>query len=264
MESSILESSKVPALSRAIDILNLIARIGPCSATTIINELKIPKSTAYLILAELKLQRFIRVDSYDNYCLWTKIIELAGHAVNKIDLRELSREPLTKLMESTGFLCHLGIIDNEQAYYILKVESQSTISVRSHEGKSMSLYRSGIGKCLLAWQPESIRKRIISNINFKIKTNTTISNAEDLLNELERIREQGWSYDNSEDYENIRCIAAPIFNNKNKLIAAISVVGTSLQITESNLCDIVDRTILCAQEISHLTGWDKSQQYKVS
>ena len=42
-----LESSKVPALTRAIDILNLIARIGPCSAATIIDTLGIPKSTAF-------------------------------------------------------------------------------------------------------------------------------------------------------------------------------------------------------------------------
>ncbi|MDW6003291.1 IclR family transcriptional regulator [Vibrio mangrovi] len=259
-----MESSKVPALARAVDILNLIARIGPCSATTIIHELNIPKSTAYLILGELKSQRFLRVDSDDHYCLWTKIIELAGHAVNKIDLRELARKPLINLMEETGFLCHLGIIDNEQAYYILKVESKSTISVRSHEGKSMSLYRSGIGKCLLAWQPDNVRKRIINNISFKIKTNNTISNSHDLIQELEHIRRQGWSYDNSEDYENVRCVAAPVFNSKNKLIAAISVVGTSLQITESNIGEIIDRTLLCAQEISHLTGWEPSSLYSVS
>lgn len=259
-----MESSKVPALARAIDILNLIAKVGPCSATTIINELKIPKSTAYLILSELKSQRFIRVDSYDNYCLWTKIIELAGHAVNKIDLRELARDSLTKLMEDTGFLCHLGIIDNDQAYYILKIESNSTISVRSHEGKSMSLYRSGIGKCLLAWQPESVRQRIIDNLNFKIKTETTIASKSDLIKELEHIKNKGWSYDNGEDYENVRCVAAPIFNGKNKLIAAISVVGTSLQITESNISDITEKTLLCAQEISRLTGWEQSLQFKVS
>ncbi|SUI14332.1 IclR family transcriptional regulator [Salmonella enterica subsp. enterica serovar Enteritidis] len=54
-----LESSKVPALTRAIDILNLIARIGPCSAAIIIETLRIPKSTAYLLLNELKRQRFI-------------------------------------------------------------------------------------------------------------------------------------------------------------------------------------------------------------
>ncbi len=45
-----LESSKVPALTRAIDILNLIARIGPCSAATIIDTLGIPKSTACCLM----------------------------------------------------------------------------------------------------------------------------------------------------------------------------------------------------------------------
>lgn len=73
-----LESTKVPALTRAIEILNLISRIGPCSAATIIAELGIPKSTVYLLLGELKKQRFISMDNQDNYCLWTKLVELAG------------------------------------------------------------------------------------------------------------------------------------------------------------------------------------------
>jgi len=244
--------------------MNLIAQIGPCSATTIINKLKIPKSTVYLILFELKRQGFIRIDNYDKYCLWTKLVELSGHAVDKIDLRELSYGPLTNLMEETGFLCHLGIIDNDKAYYILKIESNSTISVKSHEGKNMSLYRSGIGKCLLAWQPELIRNRIINNINFEIKTKTTISNSKKLLHELNIIREQGWSYDDGEDYENVRCIAAPIFDNKNQLIAAISIVGTSLQITKSNYEEIINKTICCAKVVSHLTGWEQPLNYKIS
>ena len=136
-----LESSKVPALTRAIDILNLIARIGPCSAATIIDTLGIPKSTAYLLLNELRRQRFLSLDHQENFCLWTRLVELSGHALSKMDLRELARPRLTQLMDTTGLLCHLGIIDNGSAYYILKVESSATISVRSHEGKSLSLTR---------------------------------------------------------------------------------------------------------------------------
>lgn len=148
-----LESSKVPALTRAIDILNLIARIGPCSAATIIDTLGIPKSTAYLLLNELRRQRFLSLDHQENFCLWTRLVELSGHALSKMDLRELARPRLTQLMDTTGLLCHLGIIDNGSAYYILKVESSATISVRSHEGKSLSLYRSGDAprdKCTLS------------------------------------------------------------------------------------------------------------------
>ncbi len=98
-----LESSKVPALTRAIDILNLIARKGPCSAATIIETLGIPKSTAYLLLNELKRQRFISVDHQDNFCLWTKLVELSEHALSKMDLRELARPRLTQLMDETGY-----------------------------------------------------------------------------------------------------------------------------------------------------------------
>lgn len=64
-----LKSSKVPALTRAINILNLIARISPCSAATIINTLKIPKSTAYLLLNKLKRQRFLSLNHQKNFCL---------------------------------------------------------------------------------------------------------------------------------------------------------------------------------------------------
>ncbi|EHE5994410.1 MFS transporter [Salmonella enterica] len=190
-----LESSKVPALTRAIDILNLIARIGPCSAAIIIETLRIPKSTAYLLLNELKRQRFISLDHQENYCLWTKLVELSGHALSKMDLRELARPRLTQLMDETGLLCHLGIIDHENAYYILKVESSSTISVRSHEGKSLSLYRSGIGKCLLAWQPAAVRKAIIEKMVWERATLTTITEPQQLNDELERIRQRGWSFE---------------------------------------------------------------------
>lgn len=250
-----LESSKVPALTRAIDILNFIAQVGPCSAARIIDELAIPKSTAYLLLGELRRQRFLSLDHQDNYCLWTKLVELAGHALSKLDLRELARPRLTQLMDKTGLLCHLGIIDNQNAYYILKIESSATISVRSHEGKSLSLYRSGIGKCLLAWQPEAVRDAIISQLTWQQATPTTIMNPQQLQDELVRIRYRGWSFDNGEDYLDVRCVAAPVFNANNVLTAAISLVGTRQQINDDNRDYLAGKAIACAKDISRLLGW---------
>ena len=250
-----LESSKVPALTRAIDILDLIARIGPCSAATIIDELAIPKSTAYLLLGELKKQRILRLDYQDNYCLWTRLVELAGHALGKMDMRELARPRLTQLMEECGLLCHLGITDRENAWYILKIESSSTISVRSHEGKSLSLNRSGIGKCLLAWQPDAVCEAIIATLDWHQATPTTITTPAQLQDELARIRARGWSFDNGEDYPDVRCVAAPVFNASNELTAAISVVGTRQQINDDNRDYLAGKAIACAKDISRLLGW---------
>ncbi len=259
-----MESSKVPALTRGIEILNMIARRGPCPAADIIAELGIPKSTTYLLLAELKKQRFISIDGRDNYCLWTKLVELSGQALGKMDLRDIAKNRLTRLMEETGLLCHLGIIDEENAYYILKIESTSTISVRSHEGKSLSLYRSGIGKCLLAWQTEAQQERIINNIEFIAKTPTTITGIIALKNELKNIRRQGWSFDNGEDYTDVRCVAAPVFNARQDLAAAISLVGTRLQINQDNRDFFAGKAIACAKDISRLLGWESPFERKAS
>lgn len=148
-----------------------------------------------------------------------------------------------------------GIIDNGSAYYILKVESSATISVRSHEGKSLSLYRSGIGKCLLAWQPAAVQKSIIEELVWEQMTPTTITHPQRLYEELARIRRQGWSYDNGEDYADVRCVAAPVFNANNELTAAISVVGTRLQINEEYRDYLAGKAIACTRDISRLLGW---------
>ena len=165
------------------------------------------------------------------------------------------KQGLTQLMDTTGLLCHLGIIDNGSAYYILKVESSATISVRSHEGKSLSLYRSGIGKCLLAWQPAAVQQSIIEGLVWEQATPTTITHPQQLHEELARIRRQGWSYDNGEDYPDVRCVAAPVFNANNELTAAISVVGTRLQINEEYRDYLAGKAIACARDISRLLGW---------
>ncbi|MFP3443295.1 IclR family transcriptional regulator C-terminal domain-containing protein, partial [Pantoea sp. SIMBA_133] len=75
---------------------------------------------------------------------------------------------------------------------VLSVVSSSTISVRSHEGKRLSLYRSGIGKCLLAWHPAPVRKAIIAQLVWETAPPTTITDPLQLSDELERIRQRGW------------------------------------------------------------------------
>ncbi|MBJ2988962.1 IclR family transcriptional regulator C-terminal domain-containing protein, partial [Salmonella enterica subsp. enterica serovar Corvallis] len=115
--------------------------------------------------------------------------------------------------------------------------------------------RSGIGKCLLAWQPAAVRKAIIEKMVWERATLTTITEPQQLNDELERIRQRGWSFDNGEDYPDVRCVAAPVFNARNELTAAISVVGTRLQINEENLDYLAGKAIACAKDISRLLGW---------
>ncbi|WP_217551438.1 IclR family transcriptional regulator C-terminal domain-containing protein, partial [Pantoea sp. GbtcB22] len=76
------------------------------------------------------------------------------------------------------------------------------------------------------WQHPEEQDRIISGLRFVAVTPTTLRNADALRTELARIRRQGWSFDNGEDYPDGRCVAAPNFNARQQLAAATSLVGT--------------------------------------
>lgn len=246
-----LKNSKIPALSRAIAILDYIANQGTCSALDIHAALNIPKSSLYVILDELCEAKYILKNEQGNFSLWLKLVELSSYVLDQIDLRAIAKPYLTDLMEKTGLMCHLGILNQSQAFYILKVESYSTIRVHSYEGKALALERSGIGKCLLAFQPEHVIRDVVSKLNFIAKTPTSLTTEADYLKELEIIKTRGWSFDDSEDVEGVRCIAAPIFNLRGRLEAAISIVGASMQINESNKDELVRLTVQCAQQISN-------------
>ncbi|GAA3597331.1 IclR family transcriptional regulator C-terminal domain-containing protein [Gibbsiella greigii] len=247
--------SKVPALCRAMAILNLVSEHGHCSANHIVSTLALPKSTVYLLLEELKHLRLLAQGKDGSYRLGLKLLELGSQVAHQLDLRAIALPHLTVLMNSTGHLCHLGVLDDDAPIYLIKVESQSSIQVRTWEGKRLSLCRSSLGKCLLAWCDRERQDMLIRSIVFTDGLPNTITHEAQLRAELQKIRQAGWAYDNEEDVANIRCISAPVFNAAGDVTAAISIVGTILQIGESNLAALAEKVKESAWEISQALGY---------
>ncbi|RDK92731.1 IclR family transcriptional regulator [Enterobacillus tribolii] len=250
-----VHKSKVPALSRAIAILDIVSARGHCSANVIVSELGVPKSTVYLLLEELKYQRLLTQGKDGDYRLGLKLLELGSQVSRQLDLRTVAMPHLTALMQDTGHLCHLGVLDGDAPIYLIKVESQSSIQVRTWEGKRLSLCRSSLGKCLLAWTERDHQDALIASITFEPGLPNTITGEKQLRDELQRIRQAGWAYDNEEDVANIRCISAPVFNAAREVTAAISIVGTTLQIGPGNLDALAGKVKERAWAISRALGY---------
>jgi len=93
----------------------------------------------------------------------------------------------------------------------------------SRIGKRIPLHSTAVGKEMLAFQsPEEI-ERLLKDYQFTQHTANTITDKEILLRELKKVRQQGYAVDNQENEQGVRCIAVPIRNFDNKVIAAISI-----------------------------------------
>lgn len=243
--------SRVPALNRCMDILRFVKEHNNCVAADIVSNLDVPRSSIYVLLDEMKNLGLIRIDGKGQIQLWMSLIELGDAARRKLDLRDLITPHLHTLLDSVDCLAvHYGIMDGLKGFYAIKLESSRYgMSIKSHEGLEISLVHAGLGKCLLAFQDERVREKIIANLDYTKATKTSIGSADELRTELETIRLKGWAFDNSEGEESIRCVAAPVFYN-NKLIGAISIVGMVNKYTDDVIPDIVTHTLKCASDIA--------------
>ena len=244
----------VPALYKAFAILDLLARQGKCSFTVIQRELGLPKSSAHQLIAALCDLGALQTDPSGGYLLGLHLCELGAIATSQRSIEQTALPFLRRLALEVNMTCHLGILEGGEAVYLAKVEGEQEIRINTWVGKRLSLSRSALGKALLAWQPEGERQRLIAGIDWVAKTVHSITDAATLQRGLEETRARGWATDDEEDGPNIRCVAAPIFDRDQNVIAALSVVSTVLQVQTSDIPRIGARVCTVAAEISRALG----------
>ena len=77
----------------------------------------------------------------------------------------------------------------------------------------------------MAHLPTDKKETLVESIHLESWTKNTITNKDALRVELTKIQKQGYSEDNEESELGLCCIAAPVFDFKGHVIAAISLSG---------------------------------------
>ena len=87
-------------------------------------------------------------------------------------------------------------------------------------------------------------------------TKNTIVNLTDFNKHLTEVRAQGYAVDDEENEEGIRCVAAPVRNDRGNAIAAISISGPTVRMTEKRIRkDLKTKVMKTALEISKKLGY---------
>lgn len=245
------EKSRVPALERFTRILEILCE-QQRSSGELLKLTKMPKSSLYLLLDEMESYGYIRQNIDGKYQLWSRLINYGEKASESIDIKDMVSPALEMLLSQVECLAvHYGEMSKNHAYYIIKkVSPKAGMTILSREGMEVNLVHAGLGKCILAFQDDETINRIIPKLDFTPKTATSIKSERELRNEIAKIREQNWAFDNSEGEEEIRCVAVPVFTRTKRFIGAISIVGTLNQFSDDKVNNIVSKTIECAKNIS--------------
>ena len=138
--------------------------------------------------------------------------------------------------------------------YLEKVESPLAVRMHSEVGAMNPLYCTGLGKALLAFSSADLINSVCAR-PLEPRTMRTITTAEGLREDLARIRDRGYSIDDVENEEGIRCVGAPIFGHDGTPIAAISLAGPVNRITLEAVDDLGPKVAEAALDVSRRLGF---------
>lgn len=212
----------IPAILRAIDVLESLSRKGSESIAALTAELSIPRSTVYRVLNSLEQGGLVRRNPDGTYSLGSGLARIASRVSMTTDIVFLARPFLETLSSRLGATAKLSVLDGDRALVVSVVESRQNYSVSTQVGRSFPLHAGAASKMLLAWLDPEDLARILS-LDLEVFTENTIVSKDRILEEIETIRSRGVSHDRSEFVDGIHAIAAPVCDARGECVAAISI-----------------------------------------
>ncbi|CAG7654389.1 HTH-type transcriptional repressor AllR [Paenibacillus allorhizosphaerae] len=256
-----LKKYNVPALEKAIAIIETLSlQEEPLGVSELCKQLDIPKTSVFFILSTLEQHEYITKTEDGKYKLGTKFISLGLSVLNKMNIVELARPFLQELLEETGFTVHLAVLNDGQAMYVDKLESQSFVKFSTYIGQRQPLHASGVGKALAAYLAPEELEQIAAVQGLQEKTKNTITDLEQLKAALDIVRAQGYALEDEEGEHGIRCIGAPIFDDRGRLKASISITALRTDLPVHDILVVGEKVKQTARNISKRLGYTFSEE----
>jgi len=245
----------VPAIEKAITILNSLAKNGKMNINEIHSALKIPKTTVFVILSTLERHSLIEKREDGKYLLGHGVLYWGMNYYQQSDIKQIARPHLERLVEETPFTAHLAVLMNDKAVYIDKCEGNGFVRFATIAGQALPLHQSGVGKALASGMTDEDISRaiaIIAGSSAEAKADLLL---EKLMEDIHFVRQYGYSIEDEQMEEGIRCIGAPVYGEGGDVIAAISITALSKDLPAIKFQTIGEHIKETALRISEEMGY---------
>ena len=240
-----------PSVKKAFQILQMIADSpSGLGVSDLSKRLSMGKSTVHGITMGLEaLGVLVRDPVQKKFNLGYTLLELSRRAYGRIELRDIARGPMERLMEKVGETIFLGIMNGDHVTILDMVESNNEMKITSPPGTRLPLLAAATGKVFLAQLEEKKAKEIVQKMGLARFTPKSIFDLKKFLREAEETRKRGYAVDDEEYMLGVRAVAAPIQTASHPL-AAIWVVGFTSSLDDQKVKTVIREIQKTTQEIS--------------
>ena len=208
--------TRIQSVSRAARMLLWISeQADGCSAQVVAREFALRLPTTYHLLNTLVAEGLLAKDSRRLYSVGPKVAALAEAFMRQNIAPEYLLTPLRELAAATGETAYLSAWRGEEIRILAVIEGVHAVRVAglygSHYGNG---HARATGKLLLAFARPQVREAYLRANPPVAITRRTIVERPELDQEFDRIRRRGYAYDEEEFAAGVRCVSAPVIENR--------------------------------------------------
>jgi IclR family transcriptional regulator, acetate operon repressor len=234
---------RIQSVARAASVLNAIARTpAGLTAQELSAATGLSRATTYHLVQTLVTVGYITSGPEHRYRLAvgvSPLVEAFGRHVVPQDLVPLARS----LAQRTGETAYVAAREGADLVLLCSVPGHHRVSVsNSPVGPIEHGHARASGKLLLAFAPDDARERYMAAHPLTRMTKATITNRDQLLTELERIRQAGWACDIEEFHDGVCCFAAPLAGGAAPYALVLSAPKARFEAHRDEYLDAVLRT----------------------
>lgn len=247
----------VQAVTNAIRVLEALGDAEhEQSIPELCSRLNLTKSNANKLLVTLEKFGYVDSNRYTgNFRLGVKTFQISQAYINKLSLSEIALPIQRSLREQVNESIYVSVLRGENVVYLSVVETDAPVRVMPRIGNVGPAYATATGKVQLAFMDEK-EVEVLYADSFQIYTKNTVKSLDKLMEELEQIRKRGYSYDNEEYEEGVRCVAAPVRNFMGNVIAGMSISAPVERMDDDRIQnDLIDKLLDSALKLSTKFGY---------
>lgn len=240
------------ALGKIVAVVEVVAHES--RLTRIASETGLPVSTVHRILQELVDVGWVTANNEHGYVLSSRLLAIGARASQGVRLLRVADPILRELRDATGQTVHLAVRHLDEMAYVAKLDGLHAYQMRSHVGLTIPMHCTAVGKAVLAGLPRDEVISIAERTGLPRRTRRTITDVDQLLKHLEKVRRDGFAYDNEENEARVRCIGAPVIGSGGNPAAGVSVSSLDVDLDGTNMHRYAKRVVATARELSLAIG----------
>ncbi len=228
------KNEKSSAALRVLAILETVAESSTSITATEINaKLKLPKPTIHRLCTMLENQGYLqpRLDGR-GYLPGRRLSKMAMGIFSNNDHWRTERHGILKrLSEEIGETCNISIPDGSQMVYFDRVETHWPLRIQLQKNDRVPIYCTASGKLFLNNLPASKRSRLLSKLHFEKYTESTLTDVDQIKDELKRLSQQDIGTDNEEFMQGMVAVAVPLRNADGIFFGALAMHAPSARLS---------------------------------